>query len=199
MENTNPDVSGNSSPVSSEAVQTQTQLPAAPVVTAIPVATPSKGSQTPSENLYAALAEERRLRKEAEDKLNNLNTTVPTEDVYSDEGRLLQGKISSLEAKLAALEEEKELERVLAEQPLLKDKLSEFNEFRQEYPRHKLANVAKLFLAEKDLLAPRRTGLENPTGGPRGPVDTKPSYEELEDLRKNNFGKYRELIKKGII
>src|SRR3990167_6866360 len=65
-------------PAVSEDVPTQTPepLPAAPVVRT----TPPKGSQTPTENLYAALAEERRKRQEAEDKLINV-TAAPSEEV----------------------------------------------------------------------------------------------------------------------
>lgn len=198
MENT-PDVSGNPSPVVSEDLQTQTQLPEAPVVTSS-VATPP-GAKTPPENLYAALAEERKLRKEAEDKIINLTTTVSSDDdVYSDEGRVLKSQIASVQAKLDAMEEERDLERLYAQYPMLKDKAGEFIEYRKaEHPRAKLASVAKLFLSENDLLTPRREGLEKPTGGPRVPVTSGMTRDDVEKLRTTNFRLYQDMIMKGLI
>ena len=193
---TTPDVHGNSSPVASEGSNTQEGLPAAPVVTS---GNPTPGSQTPESNLLAALKEERAKRKELEDKLNNLTTTAPSDEVYSDEGKLLNDKISSLEAKLESLEYEKTLAQVHSKFPALKELSEEFSEFQKDYPRHKLENVAKLFLSEKGLLEVTRKGLEKPTGGPRVPVNSEMTQEEIENLRKNNYGKYRELLKKGII
>ena len=149
MENTNIDVNGVSSSVASEGSNTQTQLPVAPVVTTSAEATHVPGSQTPSENLLAALKEERAKRKELEDKLNNLNTTTPSDEVYSDEGRLLNDKISSMALQLEQLQEEKLIAQVQSQFPMLKELSNEFDEFRKEYPRHKMENVAKLFLTEK--------------------------------------------------
>lgn len=199
MENPSNDVNGNSSPVASEGVIPQTQLPVAPVVSTVPSATPPVGSQTPPENLYAALAEERRLRKEAEDKLNNINTTTPSDEVYSDEGRLLNDKISSLEAKLEQLEVEKVIAQVHSKFPVLKELSAEFDEFRKEYPRHKMENVAKLFLTEKGLLEAPRKGLESPTGGQRGPSEPQMTKEDVKHLRETNFKLYKEKLNKGLI
>ena len=199
MENINPDVNRNSSPVASEGVIPQTQLPVAPVVTTVPPATPPVGSQTPPENLYAALAEERRLRKEAEDKLINLNTTTPSDEVYSDEGKLLSDKISSLELKLEKLEEDKVIVQVQSKFPMLKEHSAEFDEFRREYPRHKMENVAKLFLTEKGLLEVPRKGLENPTGGQRGPSEPQMTTDDVKHLRETNYKLYKEKLLKGLI
>ena len=199
MEKPSSDVHGSSSPVASEGANPQTQLPEVPVVTPAPV-TPPVGSQTPPENLYAALAEERRLRKEAEDKLTNLTTTAIPEDVYSDEGKLLRGQITSLEAKVASIEEEKNLERLFNQYPLLREKSAEFIEYRQtEHPRAKLESVAKLFLAENGLLEPTRQGLEKPTGGPRVPQPSGMSNEDIENLRKNDYRRYKEMVQKDQI
>lgn len=195
MEQSN-DVNGNSSPVVSEDLNTQTGLPVAPVVT---TSQPTPGSQTPESNLLAALKEERAKRKELEDKLASINTTTPSDEVYSDEGKLLNDKILSLEAKLESLEEEKVLAQVHSKFPALKELSAEFDEFRKDYPRHKLENVAKLFLSEKGMLEVPRIGLERPTGGPRVPITSEMTSEEITNLRENNYGKYRELLKKGII
>ena len=198
MENT-PDVNGNSSPVASEGVIPQTQLPSAPVVTGTPEATPTPGSKTPESNFLAALHEERRLRKELEDKLNNINTTTPSDEVYSDEGRLLNDKISSLEAKFEQLEIEKVVAQVHSKFPVLKEHSAEFDEFRKEYPRHKMENVAKLFLTEKGLLEVPRKGLESPTGGQRGPSEPQMTTEDVKHLRETNYKLYKEKLNKGLI
>ena len=199
MENTNIDVNGVSSSVASEGSNTQTQLPVAPVVTTSAEATHVPGSQTPSENLLAALKEERAKRKELEDKLNNLNTTTPSDEVYSDEGRLLNDKISSMALQLEQLQEEKLIAQVQSQFPMLKELSNEFDEFRKEYPRHKMENVAKLFLTEKGLLEPKRKGLENPTGGQRSPAEPQMTSDDVKNLRENNPAKYRDMLRKGLI
>ena len=198
MENTL-DVLPGSSPTASEGVIPQTQLPVAPVVTTEPVATPVPGSKTPESNLLAALHEERRKNKELEDKLNNLNTTTPSDEVYSDEGKLLSDKISSLELKLEKLEEDKVVGQVHSKFPVLKEHSAEFDEFRKEYPRHKMENVAKLFLTEKGLLEVPRKGLENPTGGQRGPSEPQMTRDDVKHLRETNFRLYKEKLMKGLI
>lgn len=199
MENT-PDVSGNSSPAVSEDLKPQPQLPEVSVVTPQAPVTPPKGSQTPSENLYAALAEERRLRKEAEDKLLTFNTTTPSEEVYSDEGKVLLDRIAALEARDKAREEQLELERVFTQFPLLKEKANEFKEYRDaEHPRAKIESVAKLFLAEQGLLEPTRKGLEKPTGGTRTPMTSEMTSEDVKVLRETNFKKYSDMLRKGLI
>lgn len=184
MENPSTDVEQNSSPA------TEIQLPVEPTVTTEPVETP-KGSQTPSENLYAALAEERRLRREAEDKLNQLTVTVPDTEM-SDEGRELRNEINVLKDKI----ELRELQETF---PQLKDMTPEFQEFRKEYPRHKAENIAKLFLTEKGLLETPRQGLEKPTGGPKVPVSTDLSVDEVTKLRTTDYKKYTEMLRKGQI
>ena len=193
------DVSGNSSPAVSEDLKPQTQLPVAPVVTTDTDVTPAPGSKTPESNLLAALHEERRLRKELEDKLNNINTTTPSEEVYSDEGRLLADRIARLEAREKAIEEERENERVINQFPVLKEHSEEFKEFQKDFPRHKLENVAKIFLADKGLLEPSRNGLEKPTGGSKNPPTSDMTKEDIKNLRETNFKLYKEKLTKGLI
>ena len=198
METPSIDVSGISSPTVSEDVTTQTQLPEAPVVTSTVAATP--GSKTPEANLLAALHEERRLRKEAEDKLASVNTTIPSDEVYSDEGRVLLAKIADLEARDKAREERMELDRLLTQFPVLKEKEAEFLEYRSsEHPRAKMSSVAKLYLSENGLLEPVRKGLESPTGGTRSPMTSELNQEEVKNLRETNYKKYKDLLSKGLI
>jgi len=186
------DVSQDSSP--------ESQLPDAPVVTPANV-TPPVGAQTPQENLYAALAEERQRRKEAEAKLNNIATEDPSEpDVISDEAKILKGHIDTLSAKISQMEEDKSIEKLCVEYPLLKENLDKFNDFRlAEHPRAKIESVAKIYLAENGLLESRRVGLENPTGGGRAPVSKGMTSDDIANLRKNNWKKYQDLLSKGLL
>lgn len=200
MEQPSNDVPQGSSPAASESVIPQTQLPEAPVVTSAPV-TPPVGSQTPPENLYAALAEERRKNKELEDKLKQQETTDPFEpEVISDEAKILKGQIDSLSSKISQLEDEKALEKLMVQYPVLKENLDKFNEFRQvEHPRAKIESVAKIYLAENGLLESRRVGLEDPTNGGRAPVSQGMTPEDIANLRKTNWKKYQDLLSKGLI
>src|SRR3990167_7886532 len=146
MEQSINDVNGNSSPVVSDDLNTQPGLPVAPVVTTSQP-TPVPGSSTPSENLLAALKEERAKRKELEDKLQTFNTTTPSEEAYSDEGKVLLDRIATLEARDKAREEQFELERLYVQFPLLKEKAEEFKTFREtEHPRAGLGSAAKIYL-----------------------------------------------------
>lgn len=194
MDNIQNDVSGISSPVVSEDVKPQEVKP---VVEVKPE--PEKGSKTPEANLYAALEEERRLRKEAELKAKELELQTASNEYYSDEGKTLKKEIELVKNQLEKLEEERELERIKSQYPVLKDKSAEFEEFRKDFPRHKLDSIAKIFLAEKDLVSeiqPRK-GLERPVAGPKAPPSTGMTSEDVASLRKTNFKKYMELLTSG--
>lgn len=137
--------------------------------------------------------------KKAETELKELrekNINVPSDnEPWSDEGKLLQTKISEVENELLTIKEERDLERLYSQYPLLREKASEFSEYRKaEHPRAKLESVAKLYLAEEGLLEPKRKGLENPTGGERAPMVTGMTAEEVEQLRKTNYKKYKEML-----
>lgn len=198
MDTTSNDVQQDSSPVVSENVTTQAPVTVDTEVTT-DTATQVAGSKTPESNLLAALHEERRLRKELEDKLSIQTSVLPdTDDVYSDEGKALKGEIDSLRTTVQKLEDEKLLEKTLVQFPLLKDFKGEFETFRTDFPRHKLENVAKLFLAEKGLIGSEtRIGLEKPTGGDKTPQKSGITSDELKDLRTNNFKKYQQMVSEG--
>lgn len=172
-------------------VQTQTQLPDAPVVATTSPAT-QPGDKTPNHLLLESLQEERNKRKELEDKLNILTTTASSDEVYSDEGKLLKDEIDSLKDKM-------ELRELQDRFPQLKELASEFEEFRKDYPRHKGVNIAKLFLSEKELLEPVRKGLENPTGGTRTPQTQEMTPDDIKTLRETNYKRYKEMLLKGLI
>jgi hypothetical protein len=169
---------------------------------------PPPGSQTPADNLLAALQEERelrkeesRLRREAEDKLRQLGADPSQPSYVSDEGRQLKGEVDTLTARISQMEEDKTLDALFIQYPLLKENVEKFRAFRSsEHPQMKIESVAKLFLVENGLLESRRVGLENPTGGDRAPVAKNGmSPEEVANLRQNNWPKYQELLSKGLL
>lgn len=176
-----------------------------------PERTEPSGSRTPEPNLKAALDEERRLRKEAtarakvlEDQLKQFNSsTVDAEDteVVSDEGKALNQQIRTLGTQLRVLQEDKDFVEAVAQFPALKERANEFKEFRNsEYPGLKMSSVAKIYLAENDLLADQpRKGLEKPTSGNRQTINPKISVSEAENLMKNNFKLYQRMVLDGRI
>ena len=183
------DVLPVSSPAVSEDIKPQTGLPVEPVVT---TDKPTPGDKTPEANLLAALKEERAKRKELEDKITNLTTAPTDEEIISEEGRVLHAQIQSLQDRI----ERKDLEDKF---PALKEFADEFNQFKAEYPRNKMENVAKLFLQEKGLLEVPRKGLEKTTGGQRNPISAEMTADDVKNLRENNFKKYKDMLQKGLI
>lgn len=176
---------------SSEAVQTQEPVAAV----AEPQAT-QPGEKTDPALLLKSLQEERAKRKALEEQLALQSNNTPSDDVFSDEGRAIVDKfVKPLEQELKTLREQNELKDIYAQYPDLKGLSSEFDEYRKEYPRHKMGNVAKLFLTEKGLLDAPRKGLEKTTGGQRSPVPSMTS-EDSENLRKTNYKKWKEMLLK---
>lgn len=163
---------------------------------------PVAGSKTDSELLLKSLHEEREKRRILEEELKlakeSTVTVQATDEVYSDEGLALKKEISSLNEKIQLIEEEKSLEKLYSQYPLLREKADEFKQYRQdEHPRAKIESVAKLFLSENDLLESPRKGLEQPTGGIRTPFTSGMTADDVANLRKNNFREYQRLIKEG--
>jgi len=153
--------------------------------------TQEPGSKTDPSLLLKSLQEERQKVKILEEQL--LTKTNTEEEVFSDEGKLLQQQIKVVEEKI--------LLKDLSEKfPALKDKASEFKDYRNQYPGVELEKLAKLFLVENDLneVEPRK-GLEKQTGGMRTPQKQGMTVEEVADLRKNNFKKYLQLAREGKI
>ena len=163
--------------------------------------TPSApGSKTESELLLKSLQEEREKRRVLEEEISSLKSSLPSDEVFSDEGLALKKQLDAMNEKFSTLEEEKNLEKLYNQYPLLRESADKFIEFRQaEHPRAKLESVAKLFLAENGLLEPQRKGLEKPTGGTRTPESQGMTVEEIADLRSNNWKKYKDMAAKGLI
>lgn len=196
-EGTKSDVTLDSSPAASEGVKPQETKP---VVAEKPQEkVEQKGDLTPDRNLFAALEEERRMRRELETKLKQLENSAPQvdEDELSDEGRLLKRHVDSMSDRVRSLEETLEFERTAAKFPELKEASDEFNEFRKEYPTISMEKVAKFFLAEKGVVKTERKGLEKPTGGSKEPVPVGMSKDDVKRLRETNPRRYNHLLKTG--
>lgn len=158
------------------------------------------GDKTPPNLLLKSLQDERDKVKQLEEELEQLkSSTLPEDEVFSDEGKALKKQITALTEKINSIEEDKNLQLLYAQYPVLKEKSEEFKTFREGYPRTKMENVAKLYLAENGLLEPVRKGLEKPTGGPRVPITSGMTADDVKTLRETDFKKYQELLSKGLI
>jgi hypothetical protein len=84
---------------------------------------------------------------------------------------------------------------------VLKDKWEELEELRSQSENKgmNLRTAAKAFLVENGLLEAPRKGLEKTTGGPRVPVSSGMTAEDVRILRETNFKKYQEMLEKGQI
>ena len=146
----------------------------------------------------AKKAEEARKALEEENEI--LRAQLETESFTGDD--VVQRQLKEIASKLERLEEEKQLEGLYSQYPALKDKQSEFNSFRLDYPGVGLQAVAKLFLAENDLIgeSPKRKGLEKAGGGQRVPPSTgKQNADDVKRLRETNYKEYVKQLKAGKI
>jgi hypothetical protein len=152
-------------PQSSEVtVEETTEVVTPEVVTTTKPIVEAKGTKTPEANLYAALEEERRKRKELEEKLQATSEPQVSE-AFSDEGKLLEKQIHSMKSEIEAFKNERALSELQSQYPQLRDLSAEFNAFKAEFPASRTESVAKLFLMEKGLLDTPRKGLERQTSG----------------------------------
>lgn len=208
-----PDPSLNN-PGGSEPVKTPEPVSPVPGGEPAKPAAPAVGGQTPESHLYAALQEERKLRKEEaeramllEQELAKLKSppqapsAILEEEDMSDEGKALRKEISALNEKMSLMERDRQLERLSIQYPALVDMKDEFEKFATDYPRHKLENVAKIFLAEKNLLTaePARKGLERPTAGPKTPPSSKVLEDDVKRLRETQPRKYLKMLRDGTL
>ena len=159
------------------------------------------GSKTPPELLLKSLQEERDARKVLEAKIeeleNKINTPVLPEDLLPEEQAMQE--IKTLRSEISDVKDELAKKDVLIAHPILKDKWEEFEKFRSD-PENKgmnLRTAAKAFLTENGMLEPIRKGLEKTTGGPKTPVSTGMSSDEVKVLRETNPKKYYQMLKAG--
>lgn len=183
------------------------QEPEAPEVTPQAPATPEK----PPKGFVPlnALQEERQKRqaleerqKTLEEELETLKSSIPSEnEVFSDEGKILKSEISSLKSELSEVKTELTRKDLLINYPILKEKWEEFETFRSDSDNKgmNLKTAARAFLIENGLFDAPRKGLEKTTGGPRTPITSEMSAEDIDSLRKNDYKKYYSMLKKGQI
>lgn len=145
-------------------------------------------AEVSSQNFERAKKAELRVKE-----LEELQVETPFEPDDND--------ISSLKAELADIKNRQQKSEVLESYPKLKELWSDFEEFRSNSDNKgmNMRTAAKAFLVEKELLEPQRKGLEKPTGGPRVPLSSGMSVEDVKHLRETDFKKYLEMTQKGLI
>ena len=143
-------------------------------------------AEVSSQNFERAKKAENRVTE-----LESLNNEVPSDP---EEEFVRKSEFDEVKQKLNKAE-------VVESHPQLKELWPDFETFRAD-PENKGMNMktaAKAFLVEKGILEPQRKGLEKPTGGPRAPIQTGMTSEDVKNLRETNFKKYEEMLKKGQI
>lgn len=164
------------------------------------VVTPQPGEKTDSALLLKSLQEEREKRRLADAEVERLTALHNPDDIVSDEGRAILGKLAPLQAEIATLKLRETMNILEASYPALKDKQAEFQTYLQENPGVRPEIAAKAFLVDHNLFeAPARKGLENSTGGAREPQKTGMSAEDIDNLRNTNYRKFSDMVRKGQI
>lgn len=132
--------------------------------------------------------------KELEERLALLETNVPSIE-NGDEITALRQELSEVKGFVTK-------QQVLETYPQLKEVWNDYESYRSEPTNAGMSalTAAKSFLVEKDLLAPKRPGLEKPVGGGKRIAPTSGmTTEEARKLRESDSKKYRDAIKKGLI
>lgn len=149
-------------------------------------------AEVSSQNFERAKKAEQ-LAKEQAELLKIHEEETPSDD--EDDGKFVtREEFSTVQAEL-------EVSKVKEKYPVVKEVWQEFEDYCRE-PDNKgmsLNTAAKAFLTEKGLIEPKRQGLERGTGGPRTPVSTGMTTEEVKTLRETNYKKYREMVRTGQI
>lgn len=191
-------------------VATDANVEAVTVPETVEANQPPQPIQTPQNELYAALHEERLRRKQLEERLKEIEAkalppTPPKPVEHSEEGLAIRTELTSeikrLESTVEKLSTDLRLKEVLSKHPALRDNLVEFDEYRREYPGLPIDKVAMVFLAEKGALAPRvrRTGLEQPSGGTQQAPVAGMKVDDLRRLRTEDPRKYVKMLRSGQI
>jgi len=182
--------------------ESQTQLDvsedAKPQVEAPTVTEPApdeSGTEQPKGYVpYSDLKRERQRRKEAEARLQNLESSeTPNEDYAEPEST----KLSSLEREVRDLKLDK-----LVSQFDLGDKRNELEEYLEDNSDISLDRAVNLFRIERNLIGeakPPRKGLESPVQGPKAAPKARYSFQEIEDMRINNTRLYQKLLRDGVL
>lgn len=148
------------------------------------------GDKTESAKLLVSLKKERARRRALEEDIKKLKSSdLSDNEEEPDEAN----------TRIDRLEKEREVEKAISQNPLLKGKEADFEEFLEDEDNAgiSVSRLAKLFIAEKDLGKEKRKGLEKSTGGDKTEVKTHLTSEEASELRKSNFRQYTALLKSG--
>ncbi len=164
------------------------------------VTDPAPGSQTDPALLLIALKDERTKRKNLEDRIVLLENAGLSDTDKIELGKL-KTQIEESNSKLETLTQDNVKKDLLIAHPVLGEKWAEFETFRADPDNQGMGikTAAKAFLVENGLLDAPRRGLEKPTGGPRVPVSTKMTHEEIKHLRETDFKKYQDMLMAGLI
>src|SRR3990167_6704403 len=102
---------------------------------------------------YQALEEERTKRKDLEEQLANVLAPSESEEVYSDEGKILKNEIKGLHDSLRAIERKEGRREAESEFPILRERKDDFDAFLEDEENKRLSirKAATLFLAESNL------------------------------------------------
>lgn len=179
----------------------QNPAPAAVTLTAEEIADLKHKAEVSSQNFERA----KKAEKEAEELRVQLQAKPPEDKggEFSEEAKVLLGKISALEALASTNAQKETLKTLETSHPALKDKSTEFETFRNDPVNAgmSMSTAAKAFLVENNLYeAPKpRPGVEKPAGGGRVPTPGKMTAEDVADLRNTNFRKYSQLVREGKI
>jgi hypothetical protein len=169
------------------------EAPEAEALTPAEIAELKRKADVSSQNYERAKkaeADKKRLEAELEEARLGSDSFVTDDDT----SRTLR----DLTEKMNRLEERAQLDTVYTQYPQLKDKASEFNEFRAEYQGVSMDKVAKLFMSEHELgETPKRKGLERAGGGTRKVPVQGLATDDLTRLRTTNHREYVKLIKSG--
>lgn len=108
-------------------------------------------------------------------------------------------QFSQFQAELSSVKKKLEKSEVIETHPVLKEIWEEFETY-LENPENAglpMKTAARVFLAEKGALEPKRKGLEKPTGGTRTPISTGMTAEDVKRLRETNYKEYTNKLRKG--
>lgn len=153
---------------------------------------------------------------ELEAKLNNetpsdteLSGKYPDWEFKEEDEKMRIRNEESREKRLRQLEEkiawDNDYNKILKKYPQLADSEEEFKDEAYKYPKStSLDIIAKSFLfdrngAEHTNTTPARPGLESKSGGPKAPLSTGPTLEDITRLRKEEPQKYAEMVRKGLV
>ena len=109
--------------------------------------------------------------------------------------------IIKLKSDISQVRGELDKSKIVEKYPMLKEVWEEFEKFHSnsENKGMSIQTAAKAFVIENGLMETPRAGLEKTTGGPKEPVLSGMSVEEIQKLRINDYEKYRDMLKKGQI